>query len=694
MNRKRKDARGTRGRSRMPRHAFAVVFGVVAILTIVSVSGACPPPRVLGPPGYDAGNDVLVVAGTETPTLVSGDHVVICHAIGMTNHDGYQQIAPAAEGVKSGHAGAGHQAGEDIIPPFIYSNGSSLDDSLVNGQNWTTAGRIVYENGCQTPGTLTVVKQVVGGSAVPADFLMHVDAVGTADDSSFAGSAHGVTLTLPVGAYTVTESGGPPHYTASSTHCSGTIVANQSVTCTITNTYDVPSTGSLTVVKQVVPAHANKDFPFTVTPVASASSEVLGLLLGDSFVLNAGTSETASHTSVVPAGWYTVTEGAVAGWKLSSVSCTGDDGVREVGPADVHVRAGDEVQCVFTNERLPVPASLTVVKQVVGGTAAPGDFTMDVDASGTTADTSFAGTATGTTVSVPAGAYSVGEHGGPAHYLASKSAGCEGTLTEGASVTCTITNTYQPPEAPVTTTTTVVATTPVVPTAVDLVVTKVGTPDPVAVGGLLTYTITVTNKPPLEGPSFTATDVTLVDPLPSGVVYVAASPSQGTCTVETNGLVCKLGSLEPAATAAVVVTVRPGSAGTLTNTVVAVAAEPEQNAADNSATEVTTVRGPFAPPALRCTAITVRPISLQVGQKRIVIVRVSDQRGKPLAGALVTVRGPGVNVHGTTSNTGIYRHVFHPKKPGVLVVRALPGASGKCLGRIGVVGVFQPPVTG
>ena len=61
-------------------------------------------------------------------------------------------------------------------------------------------------------GSLTVVKHVVGGSAVPADFQMHVDAVGTADDSSFAGSSHGVTKTLPVGAYSVTESGGPPHY--------------------------------------------------------------------------------------------------------------------------------------------------------------------------------------------------------------------------------------------------------------------------------------------------------------------------------------------------------------------------------------------------------------------------------------------------------------------------------------------------
>lgn len=690
MNRSRKHARGSRGRFRVLLYALTAVLGLVAILTVVSGSWASAYHThiVLGPSGYTHGSFSLIVAGTlSTPTLDDQDQVVICHA---TGNGGFEQNDPNADGV---FAHAQHQDGRDIIPPFDYAG----DHSLVGGHNWTIDNQLIYANGCEPlpTGSLTVVKQVVGGSAVPADFLMHVDAVGTADDSSFAGSAAGVTKTLPVGAYSVTESGGPANYTASKSEgCEGTLAANAAVTCTITNTYVPPEpvNGTIIVEKQTVPANADQDFPFTVTPVM-ANTEVLRLLLGENLVLNPGAAETASHSLSVSAGWYTITEGAVAGWKLSGVSCSNDHGAREVGPAEIHVRAGAEVRCIFTNERVPVPASLTVKKVVVGGTAVPGNFTIDVNASGTTADTSFAGSATGTTVSVPAGAYSVGEHGGPAHYVASKSAGCEGTLAEGASATCTITNTYQPPETP-TTTTTATTTTPVVPKAVDLVVTKVDTPDPVAVGGLLTYTITVTNRPPSDGPAFTATDVTLVDPLPSGVAYVTASPSQGTCTVETNGLVCKLGSLEPGAAATVVTTVRPGSAGTLTNTVVALAAEPELNAADNSATAVTTVRGPFAPPALRCTAITVHPISLRVGQKRVVIVRVSDQRGKPLAGARVTIRGPGVNVHGTTSKTGIYRHVFHPKKPGILVVRAQPGASGKCLGRIGVVGVFQPPVTG
>ena len=116
MEDKRKDARGTRGRCRVPRSAFAAVLGLVAILTVVSGSWASAGSThfVLGPAGYSQGQDTLIVAGTQTPTLGSGDQVVICHALGMTNKDGYVQNAPAA-GVTFGHAGAGHQAGEDIV---------------------------------------------------------------------------------------------------------------------------------------------------------------------------------------------------------------------------------------------------------------------------------------------------------------------------------------------------------------------------------------------------------------------------------------------------------------------------------------------------------------------------------------------------------------------------------------------------
>ncbi len=67
--------------------------------------------------------------------------------------------------------------------------------------------------------------------------------------------------------------------------------------------------------------------------------------------------------------------------------------------------------------------------------------------------------------------------------------------------------------------------------AADLALTKSDSPDPVALGQPLHYTLAVNNA----GPS-TATAVQLTDTLPPGVAFDSATPSQGTCS-ETSGTV-------------------------------------------------------------------------------------------------------------------------------------------------------------
>jgi uncharacterized repeat protein (TIGR01451 family) len=71
----------------------------------------------------------------------------------------------------------------------------------------------------------------------------------------------------------------------------------------------------------------------------------------------------------------------------------------------------------------------------------------------------------------------------------------------------------------------------------DLSLTKTDAQDPVAVGGSLTYTITVNNA----GPN-TALGVTVSDTLPTGVVFVSAISSQGTCA-GTDTVTCGIGTL-------------------------------------------------------------------------------------------------------------------------------------------------------
>jgi uncharacterized repeat protein (TIGR01451 family) len=118
----------------------------------------------------------------------------------------------------------------------------------------------------------------------------------------------------------------------------------------------------------------------------------------------------------------------------------------------------------------------------------------------------------------------------------------------------------------------------------DLSLTKTGSPNPVTVGGTLTYTITVNNG----GPS-TATNVMLTDTLPASVSFASATPSQGSCTHSGGTVNCNLSSIADGGLATVTITVTPNAAGTITNTATVSANESDPNSANNTATATTTV---------------------------------------------------------------------------------------------------------
>jgi len=149
-----------------------------------------------------------------------------------------------------------------------------------------------------------------------------------------------------------------------------------------------------------------------------------------------------------------------------------------------------------------------------------------------------------------------------------------GTLTNSASATL---NEFDPNTA----NNTASASVTVVPVA-DLALTKTASPSPAGVGTNLTYTLTITNN----GPS-PATGVTLTDTVPTGVTFVSATPSQGTCTAAVS---CNLGSLANAAKATVtIVVVTPTVAGTVTNTASVGANETDPVPGNNTATVSTQV---------------------------------------------------------------------------------------------------------
>jgi uncharacterized repeat protein (TIGR01451 family) len=167
-----------------------------------------------------------------------------------------------------------------------------------------------------------------------------------------------------------------------------------------------------------------------------------------------------------------------------------------------------------------------------------------------------------------------------------------------------------------------------VATAADLSVAVTDAPDPVTVGGNLTYTITVTNAGPAA-----ATGVTLTDTLPAGVTFVSAT---GGVTPVGNTLTFNLGSLAAGGVgASVTVVVRPTTAGTITGRADVSAAEADPNAANNTDAETTAVN-PAAAVADLAVTVADAPDPANVGQDLTYTIIVTN-RG-PDAATGVTLR--------------------------------------------------------
>jgi uncharacterized repeat protein (TIGR01451 family) len=145
----------------------------------------------------------------------------------------------------------------------------------------------------------------------------------------------------------------------------------------------------------------------------------------------------------------------------------------------------------------------------------------------------------------------------------------------------------------------------------DLSLKKTDSPDPVAAGGALTYTIRVANAGP-DG----ATGVVATDNLPKGVSFVSATPTQGSCAASANKrkVTCALGSIGvtvgpnytpsgpvyiPGVASITIQVVAPSAAGTITNSATVGGAQKDPNPKNNTATATTRVIEAKVPPKPR-----------------------------------------------------------------------------------------------
>jgi uncharacterized repeat protein (TIGR01451 family) len=222
---------------------------------------------------------------------------------------------------------------------------------------------------------------------------------------------------------------------------------------------------------------------------------------------------------------------------------------------------------------------------------------------------------------------------------------------------------------------------------IDLAITKVGTPNPTTVNNNITWTITVVNNGPNN-----ATGVTVADAVPGGTTFVSATSTQGTCT-GTAMISCQIGNLSVGQTVTITLVTTANQTGTVPNTAIVVGNEAETNTANNTATASVNVVGVFKPPVVYCTALAVAPKQLFVGRTNTMRMIVT-QHGKATKGVRVRIKGSTISVTtGPTNKRGVVTRKVTPKKAGI--VTFTPIASKRCNApRVGVIGVFTPPVTG
>jgi uncharacterized repeat protein (TIGR01451 family) len=245
----------------------------------------------------------------------------------------------------------------------------------------------------------------------------------------------------------------------------------------------------------------------------------------------------------------------------------------------------------------------------------------------------------------------------------------------------------------------------------DVQVTKVATAQVQLVDGHaeIAYTVRVRNN----GPNG-AHNVVLKDAAPTGVTFVAITqqPVAGSCTISAALLECSLDSLGPGVERQIGFSARVTQPGTYTNCATGVGDGQDTNGANNTACASTLVTAPVTPPTPPtpptpkpepkpkpkpkpelCRVLRVTPGMVKAnGKHQVVVAKVTKSR-TPVAGVAVRFSGNGLGKVARTNKQGVARVGYTPRKAGIVLVR-ITSVKACNSARIGVVGVFEPPVTG
>jgi uncharacterized repeat protein (TIGR01451 family) len=527
--------------------------------------------------------------------------VSICHATGSSSNP-YVLIAQlSAAGVFNGHLGAGHQGGEDIIPPFSYQ-------AQTYSQNWDAPHQAIYNAGCVVSPDVKVTKSASASTALPGDqitFTVVVENLGGAD-------ATGVVVTDNVpAALDVTAVSGPGcSFAGQLVTCNvGTLGAGASATITITTTAG-PGTGpcpwSPTNRAQVradnePPANNGNNQSNPVTVRVNCAPSVQITKSGPATVGQGGTvsySIQVENTGTGPAQNVVVADSIPAGLTITNVSgpnCTtnGQNVSCNVGTlaagasATVTITATaptgscPEIDNVASVQQGTQPAQQSnVVTTQVTGCAPDVDITKSASAQSVNPGSSFSYTvevtnggtapASGVVVtdSVPAG-LTITNVSGPGCSFAGQNVTCNvGTLAAGgsASITITVQATAQacpsvvnsahvewsggsPNGSPAPAAADSNQVTVAVNCAPGISITKSASSTTISPGGSFTYTVQVAN-----GGNASASGVVVTDSVPAGLTITNVSGPG--CSFAGQNVTCNVGTLAAGGSASITITVQ------------------------------------------------------------------------------------------------------------------------------------------
>ena len=162
----------------------------------------------------------------------------------------------------------------------------------------------------------------------------------------------------------------------------------------------------------------------------------------------------------------------------------------------------------------------------------------------------------------------------------------------------------------------------------DMALGMTASPEPAIVGGNLTYTLSVTNF----GPSGTK-NVSVSQLLPSSVIFVSATCSQGSASQNAGVVTANLGAMPAGTTATISVVVIPTTVGVLTCSASVSSEQPDFNPENNNVTLFSHINPPTADLSVGLSAA---PSSLFIGGNVAFSATVTNKGPSAASGVMVT----------------------------------------------------------